>query len=72
MGLADILNVEETRQPGPTGALEKTFRVTFTTEETSGSKTVDIPEEDFSPEFARQQAAERAEEIDAAFNPSEE
>lgn len=71
MGLNEVIDITETQQPGPTGELQRVFRVTFTTDETSGSKTVDIPEEDFSPDVARQRAQERAEEIDAAFESSE-
>lgn len=73
MGLNEVIDVDETQQPNAQGELERVFRVTFTTEQTSGAKTVDIPADDFSPEQARQRAAERAEEIDATFaSPDEE
>lgn len=71
MALEEIIDIAEIRQPGPTGELETFERVTFTTEETSGSFVVDIPEEDFSPDVARDMAADKAEEIDAAFGPAE-
>jgi hypothetical protein len=72
MGLNEILDIQETQVPGPQGNLETTFRVVFTTEQASGSFTVDIPAEDFTPEVARQQASERADEIDAAFTTPDE
>lgn len=70
MGLAEIIDIVEVRQPGPTGELQTVFRVTFTTERTSGSFTVEIPADEFAPDVARQRAQERAQEIDAAFTES--
>jgi hypothetical protein len=67
MGLNEVIDVTETQQPGPQGELQQIFQVTFTTERASGSFSIDIPASDFSPESARQRAAERAEEIDATF-----
>jgi hypothetical protein len=67
MGLAEIIDIEETQTVLDTGELGTEFIVRFTTEETSGSKTVRIPEEEFGPDVARQRARERAKEIDAAF-----
>jgi hypothetical protein len=71
MGLSEILDIAETQQVGPQGDLQRVFRVTFLTEETSGSKTVDITADEFSPELARQRAQEQAQEIDAAFGGGE-
>jgi hypothetical protein len=67
MGLSEILDIDETQQVGPQGELQRVYRVTFLTQETSGSKTVDIPAEDFTPELARQRAEQQAAEIDQAF-----
>jgi len=67
MGLSEILDITETQEPTPQGDLQRTFRVQFTTEETSGAFTVDIPADEFSPEVAQERAREQAEEIDAAF-----
>lgn len=72
MGLDEILDITETQEPGPQGELRRVFVVSFTTEQTSGSKTVRIPAADFSPELARERAQQRAEEIDAAFAPATE
>jgi len=72
MGLSEILDITETQQPNEQGELERVFQVSFLTEETSGEKTVDIPEGEFSPDVARQRASEKAREIDAAFEPAAE
>jgi len=72
MGLSEILDITETQQPNEQGELERVFQVSFLTEETSGEKTIDIPESEFSPDVARQRASEKAQEIDAAFQPAAE
>jgi len=73
MGLADILDITETQVPNAQGELQRTFRVSFTTEETSGAKTIQIPADEFTPDRAREQAEQEAEAIDAALtNPAEE
>lgn len=73
MGLDELLDIDEIQVPGATGELQRTFEVSFTTEQTSGSKTIQIPADEFTPDVARQRASEEAEEIDAAFvTPSEE
>lgn len=72
MALNEIVDIQEINRPDPTGGLERVYRVTFTTDEASGTFEVDIPEEDFSPEAARAQATQRAEEIDAAFTAPED
>jgi hypothetical protein len=71
MGLNEIVDIQEISRPDPTGGLTRIYRVTFTTEEASGTFEVDIDEADFSPELARERASERADEIDAAFAPTE-
>jgi len=73
MGLNEVIDVQQTQQPNEQGELVRVFRVVFTTEQASGSFDIDIPADEFSPQAARQRAAERAEEIDAAFGqPVEE
>jgi len=67
MGLADIVDISQTQDVDQTGALQTVFEIQFTTEETSGLKTVSLTEEDFSPELARERAAERARELDASI-----
>lgn len=69
MALNEIVDIQEISRPDPTGGLERLYRVTFTTEEASGRFEIDITEEDFTPELARERASERADEIDAAFAP---
>lgn len=72
MGLDQILDITETQVPGPQGNLVKQFQVIFTTEATTGSFTVEIPADEFSPDAARAQAEARAEEIDQAFQAETE
>ena len=76
MGLQEILDIQETQTVDETGEVVTVFEVSFTTEETSGSFTVDVPEESFTPEVALERARERAEEVDATFggegSPDEE
>jgi len=67
MGLSEIVDITQTQAPDETGALETVFEVSFLTEATSGLKTVEVTEDEFTPEVARQRAEERAEELDAAF-----
>jgi hypothetical protein len=67
MGLADIVDISQTQDVDQTGALETVFDIQFTTEETSGIKTITVTEEEFSPEVARERAAERARELDASI-----
>jgi hypothetical protein len=67
MGLSRILNIEETTGITPDSQTRTEYVVTFLTEETSGSKTIRIPEDEFTPAVARQRAESRAEELDAAF-----
>jgi hypothetical protein len=67
MGLAEIVDITQTQRPSETGELETVFEVEFLTEETSGLKTVTVPEAEFTPEVARARAEERAQELDAAF-----
>lgn len=67
MGLSEILDITETQQPNAQGELETVFRVSFLTDETSGAKTIEIPGDEFTAELARERAAERADELDAAF-----
>jgi len=67
MGLDQILDIQETQRPNQQGELERTFRVVFSTEETSGTFTEDIPAADFSPQVARDRVRDRAEEIDSTF-----
>lgn len=67
MGLREVIDITQTERPDETGQLETVFEVSFLTEETSGLKTITVPETEFSPEVARSRASERAEEIDAAF-----
>jgi len=71
MGLNEIVDIQEISRPDPTGGLSRIYRVTFTTDEASGTFEVDIPEDDFTPELARERASARADEIDAAFAPTE-
>jgi predicted alternative tryptophan synthase beta-subunit len=67
MGLSEIIDITQTQQPSETGELETVFEIEFLTEETSGLKTVTVPEDEFTPEVGRERAVERAEELDAAF-----
>lgn len=67
MGLSEIVDITQTQAPDETGELETVFEVSFLTEATSGLKTVEVTEDEFTPEVARQRAEERAEELDAAF-----
>jgi len=67
MGLADIVDISQTQDVDQTGALETVFDIQFTTEETSGIKTITVTEEEFTPEVARERAAERARELDASI-----
>lgn len=67
MGLQEIVDIRETTSVDAQGGLETVFQVVFTTEETSGSKTIEIPADEFSPDVARQRAQERAEELDQAI-----
>jgi len=67
MGLEEILDITEQTQPGPQGQLQRVFLVRFSTENTSGAFSVEVPEDEFSPEMARQRAEERAQELDDAF-----
>lgn len=68
MGLNEIVDIQEISRPDDTGGLEQLLRVTFTTDLASGTFEVDIPEDDFTPELARERAEEKAEDIDAAFD----
>jgi len=72
MGLSEVIDIRETQQPNNRGELERAFVVEFLTDETSGPKTVTIPEDEFSPEVARQRAAEKAQEIDDVFTSGDD
>jgi hypothetical protein len=67
MGLAEIVDITQTQEPSQTGELVTVFEVEFLTEETSGLKTVTVPEDEFTPAVARERAESRADELDAAF-----
>jgi len=67
MALAEILDIATRTVPTPTGDIETVLVVSFLTEATSGTHTIQIPEADFSPQVARQRAEDRAAEIDAAI-----
>jgi hypothetical protein len=71
MGLNEIVDIQEISRPDDTGGLTQLLRVTFTTDQASGTFEVDIPEDEFSPDLARSRASEKAEDIDAAFNSDE-
>lgn len=68
MALSEILGVRETVKPNQQGGLDDVFVITFSTEATSGTHTIRVPVDDYSPELARERAEERARDIDAAFS----
>lgn len=66
------MDIVTKNRTGPTGDVEQVREVEFTTENTSGTHTIEIPKDEFDPELARRRAREEAEKIDAAFETEEE
>jgi hypothetical protein len=64
MGLTEILDITETVITDNTGRLQDALEVQFLTENTSGIKTVTLSAEDFSPDRARAEARDKAEQLD--------
>ena len=66
MGLKEITRVRQYTDFDPDGKVRIMYEVTFTTEKTEGSFTLDIARDEYTAEKARELAEARAEEIDKA------
>ena len=66
MGLKEIVHIRQYTDFDPDGKIQLMYEVTFTTEKTAGSFTLDIKREEYTAEKARELAVLRAEEIDRA------
>lgn len=64
MGLKEIRSIRQYTGFDVDGKIVKMYEVTFTTQKTAGEFTFDIKAEEYTPEKARKQAAEKAESID--------
>jgi hypothetical protein len=64
MGLTEIIDITETVTTSNTGQLQDALEVQFLTENTSGVKTVTLSAEDFSPDRARAEARDKAQQLD--------
>jgi hypothetical protein len=65
MGLTEIIDIRETVITDTTGQLQDALEVQFLTEGTSGTKSVTLPAADFSPDRARAEARDKAEQLDS-------
>ena len=66
MGLKEITRVREYTDFDADGLIQMMYEVTFTTEKTEGSFTLNIKRKEYTAEVARELAEARAEEIDKA------
>ena len=66
MGLKEITRVRQYTDFDPDGKIQMMYEVTFTTEKTPGTFTLNIKRDDYTAEKARELAGARAEEIDKA------
>ena len=67
MGLKEITAIRQYTDFTVDGKVRKMYEVTFTTEKAEGEFTLDITVEEYTAEKAREMAAARADEIDAAI-----
>lgn len=67
MGLREIVSIRQVTEVTDTGGLEEVVRVDFTTDATSGLRTVSIPAGEATPDRIREAAQRQAQNIDAAL-----
>lgn len=67
MGLKAIKGIRQYVDFDADGKVRKMYEVTFTTERSAGSFTLDVPEAEYTAEKARAAAEVRAGEIDRAI-----
>jgi len=66
MGLKEITRVRQYTDFDADGRVQMMYEVTFTTEKTEGTFTLNIKRDDYTAEKAKELAAAQAEEIDKA------
>ena len=66
MGLNEITRVREYTDFDADGRIQMMYEVTFTTEKTEGTFTLNIKRDDYTAAHARELAEAQAEEIDKA------
>ena len=67
MGLDKIVDIRQFTGFTKAGKVQKTYRVTYSTEKTEGEFTFDIPKDEYTADKAVSMARDRAEQIDKAI-----